>query len=416
MKNSERKRFHYGYIIVFCCCLIMGIDVGLVMSCAGIFYQPVSTDLGVPVGEFGIYMSFSYLASTLMLPFAGKLMEKWSARYLLAANSAILGLCLIAMGSFTEVWQFYGAGIIIGITLAFLLYLSFPTMVNRWFSSQVGFFIGICSAASGIGGIIFNPIGAAWITDYGWHVAYRLFGAIILFGVSPIVVLLLRDYPHLKGLQPFGEKSQAAGVMSSGEGVEYSKAVRMPVFYALIVFAFLIMAASNLNLFIPNYMTDVSFSLEEASFVASAVMLGVTVGKIVLGLINDRNNMAGVLVTAFGGMGGIAILVWAHYNVFLVILGGFLFGWAYAGVTVQTAMLVRAVFGNRNYARIYSNVSIALAAGGAIMSGGWGLIADATSFRFIFLAGGIMILLCGLIGIYALSRKYSKQTKPVVSA
>lgn len=43
---------HYGYVIVLCCCLIMGINVGLVMSCAGIFYHPVSEGLGVSVGTF----------------------------------------------------------------------------------------------------------------------------------------------------------------------------------------------------------------------------------------------------------------------------------------------------------------------------------------------------------------------------
>ena len=414
MKSLSKAKinFHYGYIIVLCCCLIMGIDVGLVMSCAGIFYQSVSQELNVPVGEFGIYMSFNFLASSLMLSVAGKMIEKWNARYLLAANSAILGLCLFAMGSFDAVWQFYVAGCIIGITLAFLLYLSFPTMINRWFKTRVGFFIGICSAASGIGGIIFNPIGAAWITELGWRTTYCIFGAIVLFGVSPILALFLRNYPHEKNLMPFGTDLANTTTLANGdsEGIEYSEALKMPVFYALIVFAFLMMAVSTLNLFIPNYMTDLTFTLEEASFVASAVMVGVTVGKIVLGMINDRNTVVGVLVTVLGGISGLALLVWAHINVFLIILGGFLFGWSYAGVTVQTAMLVKAVFGNRNYARIYSNVSIALAAGGAITAGGWGLLADATSFKTIFIIGAAALIVCGIIGVYALDNKF----KPAV--
>ena len=405
IRETKLKKFHYGYVIVFCCCLIMGIDVGLSMSCAGIFYQPVSSELGVPVGEFGLYMSFSYIASTLMLPFAGKLMEKWSARYLLALNSALLGGCFLAMGTFNAVWEFYIAGCVIGITLAFLLYLSFPTMVNRWFNTNVGFFIGLCSAASGIGGIVFNPLGAAWITDFGWRTAYWIFGAIILFGVSPLILIFLSDYPHQKNLKPLGSKTQDTKKEDEVKGIPYSSAIRMPVFYALIVFAFLIMASSNLNLFIPNYMTDVSFTLEEASFVAAAVMLGVTVGKIALGMINDRNTLVGVLVTTLFGALGLALLIWLHINVSIVIIGGFFFGWAYAGVTVQTAMLVRKVFGNQSYARIYSNVSIALAAGGALMSGGWGILADATSFKFIFIMGGCMLLLCGVLGVSSLLRK-----------
>ena len=65
--SINKGGFHYGYVIVFCCCLIMGVIVGLVMSCAGIFYKPVSTELGVSVGTFGLYMTFVYALSFLML-------------------------------------------------------------------------------------------------------------------------------------------------------------------------------------------------------------------------------------------------------------------------------------------------------------------------------------------------------------
>lgn len=401
--SNESTKFHYGYIIVLCCCLIMGVNVGLVMSCAGIFYQPVSEELGVSVGQFGLYMSFNYLTSTLMLSVAGRMLERFSARYLLAANSAVLGLCLVAMGFFNAVWQFYAAGCIIGITLAFLLYLSFPTMVNRWFKSRVGFFIGLCSAASGIGGILFNPVGASLITNYGWRTTYWIFGAVILCVVSPILALLLRDYPQDKGLQPFGASENTNQTSQNESGVEYAKALKMPVFYGLVVFAFLMISVSTLNLFIPNYITGLNYTLAQASFVASAVMVGVTVGKVALGMINDKNSVLGVSVTALCGIVGLLLLVSGSIGIAAVVVGGFLFGWAYAGVTVQTPMLVRAVFGNRHYARIYSNVSIALAAGGAITAGGWGLLADYTSFGFIFTLGIVFLVVSGGIGLYALS-------------
>ena len=401
--SNESTKCHYGYIIVLCCCLIMGVNVGLVMSCAGIFYQPVSEELGVSVGQFGLYMSFNYLTSTLMLSVAGRMLERFSARYLLAASSAVLGLCLVAMGFFNAVWQFYAAGCIIGITLAFLLYLSFPTMVNRWFKSRVGFFIGLCSAASGIGGILFNPVGASLITNYGWRTTYWIFGAVILCVVSPILALLLRDYPQDKGLQPFGATENTNQTSQNESGVEYAKALKMPVFYGLVVFAFLMISVSTLNLFIPNYITGLNYTLAQASFVASAVMVGVTVGKIALGMINDKNSVLGVSVTALCGIVGLLLLVSGRIGIAAVVVGGFLFGWAYAGVTVQTPMLVRAVFGNRHYARIYSNVSIALAAGGAITAGGWGLLADYTSFGFIFTLGIVFLVVSGGIGLYALS-------------
>lgn len=406
MKKSNK--IHYGYVIVLCCFLIMFVVVGLIMSCAGIFYKPVSEDLGIDIGKFGLYMSLNFLFSTLTLSFAGKLMEKYSARIILTISSAVAGASLMAMSQFNAVWQFYIVGAIFGISLAFLLYLGFPTLLNRWFKARMGVFIGICSAGSGIGGVLFNPIGGYLITNYGWRAAYLVFGILILSLVTPVLAVLLRDYPKDKGLEPYGASATAVTAATDSrkepevKGIEYSKAVKMPVFYGLVVFAFLMNAAATLNVFVPAYVQGIQFSLEEASFVASAVMVGVTVGKVVLGMINDRSTGWGVVVTTGFGVGGLAILLMGHIGIVVSVIGGFLFGWAYAGVSVQTPLLVRSVFGNKNYAQIYSNVSMAIAVGGAIAAGGWGLLADNTSFGFILTTGIGFLLVSGAIGLYAL--------------
>lgn len=407
---ESSKGLHYGFIIVLCCCLMMGVNIGMTFSCAGIFYKPVSSDIGVSVGEFGLYMSFMYVASTLMLSIAGKLIERYSARALLSGSSALMGLTFISMAFYTSLWEFYAAGCVLGITVAFLLYLSFPTLINRWFRAKVGFLMGVCSAASGIGGMLFNPIGAAIITAWGWRWAYASFGLLILLIVTPLLLLLLRSYPADKGLRPYGEKSEnspaKANAPAGESGIPYARAIKMPVFYALMVFAFLMMACSTLNLFIPNFVTGLDFTLEQASYAAAAVMTGVCIGKLVLGHINDRNCLCGVLVTTLAGAAGLLMLIAGAAGIWIIITGAFLFGWAYAGVTVQTAMLTRTVFGNLNYARINAIISMALAAGGALASGGWGLIVDGTSYRFIFSIGIAMLMICTAIGVAALRKRY----------
>lgn len=402
---KPNPRLHYGYVIVICCCLIMGFDVGISMSCAGIFYPPVSKALGVEVGTFSLYMSFSFLTSALMLSMAGKLLQKYSSRWLLTFNSGVLGLIIAGMGCLNAVWEFYILGALMGVTLAFLLYLSFPTLLNRWFSSRVGFFMGICSAASGIGGILLNPIGASLINSCSWRGAYWIFGLFILLIVTPLIGWLIRDYPHDKGLLPFGLKETKEPSESDTEGIPYREAVRMSSFYALIVFGFLIMATSTLNLFIPSFVTTQGFSLEQAALAASAIMAGVTIGKVALGLINDKSSALGVTVMAVCGAGGILLLIFGHIGMPAILGGAFLFGWAYAGVTVQTAMLVRTVFGNKDYSRIFSVISMALAAGGAISAGGWGLLADATSSDFIFITGIVFLGLCLIIGLWTLATR-----------
>lgn len=412
MKNDSivatgKGRLHYGFVIVACCCLMMGINVGLTFSCAGIFYRPVSEALGVAVGEFGIYMSVMYVTSSLMLSVAGRMLERYSARWLFSANSALMGLTFLSMALYDNVWEFYVAGGVLGVTLAFLLYLSFPTLVNRWFHTRVGLMIGICSAASGIGGMLFNPVAGMMITVWGWRWAYAAFGVLILCVVSPLLAWLLRDRPADKGRLPYGADGSAvaggkAGKGNNEEGMTYGNAIKSPLFYALILFAFMMMGISTLNLFIPGFVTDHGFSLEQASVTAAAVMAGVTIGKLALGWINDRSSLIGVAVTTLGGAIGLAVLIFSEGSLFSVMGGAFLFGWAYAGVTVQTAMLTRSVFGTRDYARIYSVISIALAAGGALASGGWGLLADATSGTVIFASGAVGLIVCLLLGIWSL--------------
>lgn len=396
---------HYAFVIVLCCCLMMGVNVGFSFSCAGIFYKPLTEDLGLSVGAFGLYMTFMYVASALMLPIAGKLLQKYSGRVLFTSASVLNGVSLAAMGLCSELWQFYCVGSLLGISIAFLLYMSYPTLINRWFHTRMGLMIGICCAASGVGGIIFNPIGAAIITAYGWRMGYFAFGAIVILIVTPLLAWLLRDRPEDMGLHKFGWKPDDSNMQKGAEGgMTYEKAVKTPVFYAILLFAFLMMGCSTLNLFIPGYTESAGHTLEQASLAAAASMLGVTLGKLLLGYINDRNCMLGVVLCTLGGAAGIATMIFGHDLLTLILVGSFFFGWCYAGVTVQTAMLTRNVMGSRDYARIYAMISIALSAGGAFASGGWGLLADAMGYAASFLTGAALLVVAFFLGWISLRK------------
>ena len=71
-------------------------------------------------------------------------------------------------------------------------------------------------------------------------------------------------------------------------------------------------------------------------------------------------------------------------------------------------MLVRHVFGNVSYARIFSNVSMAIAIGGAIAAGGWGLLADRFSYTLILTIGIAFLVISGVIGLVSVTRNTKK--------
>ena len=236
--------------------------------------------------------------------------------------------------------------------------------------------------------------------NYVWH-----FRNDSLLVVTPVIWFLLRDYPEDKGLQPYGADLTGKEVQPK-EGIEYAKAIRMPEFYGLILFAFMMILVSTLHLLIPVYVTKLDFSLEVAGFVAAGVMAGGTLGKIALGIINDRNNKLGILTSSGLGVVGFFLLLNGHFaGLWSVVAGGFLFGWAYAGTTVQTMMLVRTVFGSKNYAQIYSKVSIALPCGG-ILAAAEGLLADKIGYASVFGLAIVLLLLSACIGFFVLRKKF----------
>ena len=402
---TKKFPFHYGYVVAACCTLVTTFNIGLVLSCAGIFFVPVSEELNVAVGQVAMYLSFNLIASAVCLSFAGKILDKFGARLMMTISSAVMGLCLMSMSKFSALWQFYAAGIILGVTFTFLMYLSFPTLIPKWFRKRVGLFIGIAAAGSSIGGAIFNPVCGKLITLYGWRTTYLILGLVILFFVTPVIGFFLRNKPADVGLQPVGAsevKISASRNISSG--IEYSSAIKMPAFYKLFAFGFLMSAVASIFQYIPKYSGTLNFSLEDASFAAGAAMLGSTFGKVGLGILNDRSIFLGISATLGFGIAGLILIMFGSSGLAILICGGFLFGWAHAGVFVQTPLLVRNVFGGKSYSQIYSNISMAITAASALAIGGIGFLADFGGYNLIFVLGIASLIICGGLSFTALKK------------
>lgn len=397
---TKKFPFHYGYIVAACCTLVAMFSTGMVVNCAGIFFVSISEDLSFPVSKIAMLLSFNLLASSIMLSFSGGLMEKFGARLMMTLSSIVMGATLIFMSQFNELWQFYAAGTVLGMTLTFLMYLGFPTIIPRWFNKKVGLMIGIAAAGSSIGGAVFNPICGILINSYGWRTTYIIFGALILLVLSPILGIFLRNKPADVGLRPYGESNISAH-QNKNDGYEYRAVLKMPMFYGLFMFGFLMSTVASVFHFVPKYAATLNFSLEEAAMVASAAMIGSTIGKVGLGWINDKSLTAGVFATLGLGIFGLA-LMFTGSGLTVLISGGFLFGWAYAGVFVQTPLLVRAVFGNKSYSQIYSNISIGLTISAAIAMAMWGYLAEIGGYGAVFILAIVLLGICAAIGLRAL--------------
>lgn len=398
--------FHYAYLIVFACCMIIFTTTSMTYGCAGIHYNPVSAEFGIGRGTLALYMSILCFSAMVMLPFAGKILQGFNARWVLSVAVATVGVCFFVMSRATTVYVFYVVGVFLGISQAFLLYLTVPTLVNRWFKVHVGFFIGLCGSFSGFGGLVFNPMAGYIITHYGWRTSYMAFCLIVLCVCLPVTMLLVRSFPEEKGLKPYGADKVTAGLAAAPvTGVAHRNVVRNPVFPVMLVFAFSVAFVTNINYYLPVIAGSLGYSIILASQVAAASGVGTIIGKVSLGWINDRSVKAGIVTCIGSGVLGMLVMIFfGRLSFYALIFGAFLYGVSYASVNTQNPMLVKKVVGDREYPQIYSNIAMAAALSSTFGVATWGFIMDATNNYVIVLSIGICIFAVAFaMGFFALN-------------
>lgn len=413
--TATRGGFHYAYLIVLSCIVMTCLPCALVLSCAGIFFTPVSEFFGVPKASFTLYFSVLNLAMMATLPVAGKLLAARDARVVLSVATALCGLGMFGMASCQEVWQFYLVGIVLGVGVAPLIYLAVPTLINAWCVKRVGFFVGLCMAFTGIGGVIFNPIGTAIIqsSPEGWRQAYLVFGIIILVGTLPFTLFVVRGKPADKGLLPYGagekDAADADGAATVGtQGVSAADAMRTPAFWAIVAFCGLITLNQTVYQFLSSYALSFSNSLPQiaaaSGVVASAAMGGQAIGKVFLGSVSDHSVRLGAICGIAVGAVGV-LLMWGMPSVLaLLLVGAFCFGVVYAMTTVETPLLVRSVFGSADYANIYSRVSMVGSLMSAVAAVFWSLVIDsAGGYGLMFALSLVCMAVCLALALFALA-------------
>ena len=414
MSSSQKGGFHYAFAIVASCIAITCLPCALVLSCAGIFFTPVSEFFGVPRASFTLYFSILNIMMMLTLPMAGNHLSRLDARKVLTGATLLAGLGLIGMSRGNSMPWFYVCGAIMGVGMAPLIYLSVPTLINAWCVKRVGFFVGLCMAFTGIGGVIFNPIGTALIQSgpEGWRTAYFVFGLIVLVGTLPFTLLVVRSKPADKGLAPYGanEASAMAGPSVDLTGVPAARAMKTPAFFALAVFCGIITLNQTIYQFLASYASSFSETLPQiaaaSGVVASAAMAGQAIGKVVLGIINDRSVRLGIFFGLACGVVGVALMWLLPSSLALLLVGAFLFGVVYAMTTVQTPLLVRSVFGSMDYTNIYSRISMVGSLMSAVAAVFWSFVIDSPlGFPGMFVGGLVCMAACLATSLYALGQK-----------
>jgi MFS family permease len=173
-------------------------------SSTGALLVPLEEEFGWSRTTTSGAVSLNLVVYGLTAPFAAALMERLGLRRVVTG-----ALLLVALGSgltlvMTSPWQLWLLwGFAVGIGTGSLALVFGAIVANRWFVRHRGLVVGLFSAASSTGQLVFLPLIAVLAAGPGWRFAAALVAGFALLLV-PAVLVLLRDHPADVGTTAYG--------------------------------------------------------------------------------------------------------------------------------------------------------------------------------------------------------------------
>jgi len=379
-----KQKLHYAWwILVGCGALYLSV-MGIVLSCMGIFLAPVCEDLGFQRGTFSFYITIMNLVMVVILPFAGKSLPKGNSKMKLAASLAVYTLTFAAMSQFTQLYHWYIGAVLLGISGAYCMFLPIPMLINNWFKKRVGTAMGISMAMSGMGGMIFNPLGSWIIQNHGWRAGYMILGVIAAVIALVFTIFIIRFKPEEKGLQPYGADDNSAapqpGATIKLSGVTARQAYRSPAFYTVALYAAALLMSAAVQSHIPGYVTSIGLSTMISGMTMSVISFGMLLGKLSLGVLNDKLGVfKTIIMSSIIGVCGICLILVGKTTVPLLYSGTFLLGFGImAMATVQPPMVTRHFFGQKEFNSIHASITAGSSLFNAFSATIYGIVYDRT--------------------------------------
>lgn len=401
-----RKKMFYGWRIVIGGFILNFIGIGIGINTLGIFFKPVIETYGFSRGDFSFYFTIAALAMMFAAPLVGRLIEKFDVRLVMGASTFILAASFAAYSQCKTLTQFYVMAAVVGIGHAGSHILPVSTLINNWFREKRGLAMGIVYTATGLGGLIFNPLGNWLILSYGWRATIIILGAVIALVATPTAVIVMRKRPEDMGLYPDGAPGPAAGQAGVLDGYTPGEFIRTSAFWFLAIMIFLFNTLnSGVQQHLIPYLTDIGHSSTFAANIV-ALYLGMTVaGKLSLGYISDTKGLTTGLVIFCGILTAGIMILFGTRIVAVAIIWAIIYGIGNAVQTVIPPLMTAACAGIRHFAPIYGIIAVFQTVGTGLGMPLSGYLYD--TFGDYNLAFGLCVVMCvagAIMGVQSLKR------------
>ncbi len=412
--NQNKSKLHFAWLILVGLCVMVGLGKSGINNSAGLFLTPVSKDLGIGMGNLTLYLSVSSVVTMILLPICGKLMAKYNIRIVLSVAIILQAGSFALFGLMNSVWGWYILAVPMAIGGVFITLIAGPVLINSWFKKHSGLALGIMGAATGLIGVVAQPVIGNLISNQGWRQSYIMVGVAIIVIVLPTIFLLIRKSPQEKGLLPLGavETNNAQANTSSDAqnmGISFAVAKKSAAFISLMVFFFMITSFASFAVHMPTFLMDKGFDVTFVGNVMSAYMVGVLIGAIVFGVFSDKIGAKKTTLFAMVmGIISVICLLFFSTSAIIITIALIIFGFVAASIGTLAPAVTTALFGSREYSQIYATVSMGLAVASIIALPAFGYVFDIAGSYTPVLYALIVMLVINIICVVIAFRSKEK--------
>ncbi|KAF3885174.1 MULTISPECIES: MFS transporter [Nostocales] len=202
-----RRSLHYGWIVAGLTFLSLLIAAGI-RATPSVFMVPLEQEFGWSRATISFAISMNLILYGLIGPFAATVYGQLGIRRTMVFALAFLGVGVSLTTLMSQPWQLVLLwGVIVGCGTGVIALVLGAIVANRWFVERRGLVVGILTASTATGQLVFLPLLASIVERFGWRNA-ALTIAGVTFLIIPSIALFMRDRPSQIGLQPFGDTNE----------------------------------------------------------------------------------------------------------------------------------------------------------------------------------------------------------------
>ncbi|WP_232493237.1 MFS transporter [Novosphingobium kaempferiae] len=411
---TARRRYHPAMLVVGLTFLALLFSAGL-RSAPGVMMLPLELHFGWDRATISFSAAIGILLYGLVGPFAAALMMSIGIKRTMLGGLVLMAASTFASQWMTTPWQYVLSwGVVSGVGSGAVAAVLGAAVVNRWFATRQGLVMGLLSASTATGALVFLPF-LAWLSQGGAWKPVALAVSLGCAALIPLVLLFMPERPEHRGVRRFGEAhdtppapamKQAATPWLAIEAL--LRAGRTPMFWLLAGTFFVCGLTTNglVGTHMIAFCGDHGIAAVAAAGLLSLMGFFDLIGTTASGWLTDRYDPKRLLAVYYGlrGVSLVALPFIDFGQVSLTIFAVF-YGLDWIATVPPTVKLANRSFGERDAPIVFGWVLVAHQMGAAVAAFGAGVIREVVgSYTPAFVLAGLFAVAASLVFIFGFGR------------